>query len=1019
MCKGSNTTTTQTAPNPQAMGAYTNVLNQAQGVAQTPFTPYGGQFTAPVNAQQYAGISNINQNAGFASPYINQAAGYATQAAQPIGFQPLTTPQINQYMSPYTQDVVQATQAQFNNQNAQQQAQLTGNAAAQGALGGDRAGIAAANLAGQQQLAEAPVIAGLENTGYQTGLQTAQQQQQMGLQTQLAEQANLGQAAYSLGNLGVAGENAALTGANAQVGAGSLEQQTQQANLSALYNQFEQQQAFPFQETQWLAGVDTGVGSQMGGTSSTTGPPPSLISQLAGLGTAGIGAGQSMTGLSNILPFLGAADGGGVAGFADGGSPGGAMPGIPYGGVAGYIPGLNLTPGHGPPSPPSASNSSQQMMQQAAQLAAMFKNQGNTNSTNISGVNGSSLSNPNLSANNEYAQFPAWTGTGADSVSGDANGGAIAGFAPGGFVGRLPMNNRIMVPPRVMSGPMGGNRAPMRPGGLRAGFAPGGHVLYRDDGGATDDGPANPLPGFNPVRDSGLVAYPDDTNVQPVIGEGGQVMGFAPAGPISYDMADIPQPRSRPNPGQDLGPSAGESSGFSADMPVPASTPNDWGSLNNVAAGLTPSGAQRGSAGQVAGLGPSPAASGPPQAAPEAGGVAGFVNRLINPMGLKVNPNFGDVHFNPSPAGLGLMAAGFGMMASRSPFPGVAIGEGALTGMQTYAAATKQEESAKDAARKLDIEADKAKQEQQRETAAEANRNLMAQQGQERIDIARQAQDPARKLEYEKQLLALKNDPAMLKAAADAKRTGAEPPEAIDFRAEMALAGNPRATQGLRAGTQAAADFAEAFARKAAEQGLPPKAINDRQALYAGQISGQRVLANREANLLTIGNEARDAIPLAIQNSQATDRHGSATWNALQQKWETEFGDEKWADHITSTNALVHLYARARSGGQETVSGVEEGHQLLNPAMPPAAYNARVKTMAREINRFLQAPGETREQMLSGKVTPIDVESIGKPAPSAAVSPGGGGAPAPPPPGKYIFNPKTNRLEPVTAVTGP
>src|SRR5882672_9293311 len=377
----STTTNTSTSPNPQAMAAYSNLLNQAGQVAATPFSTYGGEFTAPLNAQQQQAGSNINQYAGFAQPYIQQAAGYANQAAQP-----LTASNINQYLSPYTQDVVNATQAQFNNQNQQQLNMVRGNAAAQGALGGDREGIAEGITAGQQSLAQAPVIAGLYNQGYNTALSTAQQQQQ-----------NLGQAAYSLGNLGVAGQNAGLTGANAQLGYGTLGQSTSQAQDTALYNQFLAQQAYPFQTTQWQAGIDTGVGSQMGGTSSTQGPAPNPWSSIAGLGLVGAslfsderlkegihkigktnddqpiyryrykGSPQWHIGLLSqevekkhpeavhkvsgfgAVDYKAATDdsverrmGGRIAGFASGGSP---LSGAPYSslGGSGYVPTINIT----------------------------------------------------------------------------------------------------------------------------------------------------------------------------------------------------------------------------------------------------------------------------------------------------------------------------------------------------------------------------------------------------------------------------------------------------------------------------------------------------------------------------------------------------------------------------------------------------------------------------------------------------------------------------------------------------
>ena len=70
MSKGSNSSTTSTAPNPAAMSAYQDLLSKASSVASMPYQSYGGEFTAPVNEQQRAGISGINQNAGFANPFV-------------------------------------------------------------------------------------------------------------------------------------------------------------------------------------------------------------------------------------------------------------------------------------------------------------------------------------------------------------------------------------------------------------------------------------------------------------------------------------------------------------------------------------------------------------------------------------------------------------------------------------------------------------------------------------------------------------------------------------------------------------------------------------------------------------------------------------------------------------------------------------------------------------------------------------------------------------------------------------
>ena len=274
--KNPTTTTTQSsAPDPNAYNAYLSVLGQAQGLGSSTYQPYTGQLTAPVNQEQTTGIQGVNSYANAAQPAY-QAALTQAQASSA----PLTAAQIQQYQSPYTQQVVNATQNQFNQQNAQAQQGILGNAIAQGALGGNRSVIGQAELAGQQQTAQAPVIAGLENTGYNQAVSTAENQQQLGLQ-----------GAGLTGQLGAGAQTAGLQGAGQQIAAGTLQQTTQQAQDQALYQQYLNQQAYPYQQLSWLAGIDTGVGSNMGGTGNgtTVGPSPNVLGQVIGAGTAAAG----------------------------------------------------------------------------------------------------------------------------------------------------------------------------------------------------------------------------------------------------------------------------------------------------------------------------------------------------------------------------------------------------------------------------------------------------------------------------------------------------------------------------------------------------------------------------------------------------------------------------------------------------------------------------------------------------------------------------------------------------------
>ena len=392
----STSSTTSSLP-PQVLQAYQGLTTQAQNVASQPLQQYAGPTIAGFTPAQMTAFNTVNNAQGVANPYINAASEYAANSTAPIinqvqGFSPSA---VSEYESPYTSNVVNATEAQFGNTNAQQQAQLTSQAAAQGALGGDRLGVAQGILAGQQQLSEAPTIAGLENQGYTQALGelNTQQQEQLG-----AAEANAwlnSQAGFAEGNLGNEAQNTALTGANAQLQTGALQQQLAQEQLNVPQEQFQQEQAYPFQTTGWLGNIVEGLGSGQGGTSQTTStqPGPSTGSQVAGgvLTAAALAAMFAARG-GRIRPHYDL--GGGVSGFSAG-----ALPEIPNVSVS-IIPqtaGVGA-PGSGIPhsSTPQtqSANPAGSTLQDVEALAAL-KRLGNTNGGN---TNGTFSSNPALSA---------------------------------------------------------------------------------------------------------------------------------------------------------------------------------------------------------------------------------------------------------------------------------------------------------------------------------------------------------------------------------------------------------------------------------------------------------------------------------------------------------------------------------------------------------------------------------------------------------------------------------------------
>lgn len=272
---GKTSTTTQQVTIPkEVMDRYNAINARAETVAAKPFQIYSmdpSKFVAQLNQQQQVGIENVNQAAGSYAPYFEKAYGSATAGMQSAQPQDLN---LDQFYNPYQQQVIDATMRQMTQANEQAQSGALGTAISSGAFGGDRAGIAAANLANQQGLAMGSTLAGLNAQNYNQALAAAQQQQGVELGATQADLARLMQGGQFYAGLGQAAQQAGLQGAEAQINAGTLGQQTEQAGLTALYNQFMQQQAYPFQVAQFLANIGMGTGALSGSTTTSTQPAP-------------------------------------------------------------------------------------------------------------------------------------------------------------------------------------------------------------------------------------------------------------------------------------------------------------------------------------------------------------------------------------------------------------------------------------------------------------------------------------------------------------------------------------------------------------------------------------------------------------------------------------------------------------------------------------------------------------------------------------------------------------------------
>lgn len=270
---GKGSSSSKSAPPKEIMEAYKKSIGYAGQAISKPYEQYQGQLVAGLNPTQLQGIANVNAAQGAALPYIQQGAGIVGQAAQGV-----TPGMINQFMSPYLNTVVGATQRNLLESNAQQQNALKSQAIQSGAFGGDRARVGQAELARQQGLAGGQVIGGLMNQGFNTALTGAQQNIQ-----------SMIQGGQALGGLGMSAQQSILQGAQAQLAAGAQQQATDQAFLQSAYDQFLQRQAFPFQQAQFYANIAQGIGAGAGGTTTQQAAAPNPLSQIFG-GLTAIGS---------------------------------------------------------------------------------------------------------------------------------------------------------------------------------------------------------------------------------------------------------------------------------------------------------------------------------------------------------------------------------------------------------------------------------------------------------------------------------------------------------------------------------------------------------------------------------------------------------------------------------------------------------------------------------------------------------------------------------------------------------
>jgi hypothetical protein len=182
------------------------------------------------------------------------------------------------FMSPYVQNVIDVNKAEATRDA--QKGLLSNNLAAgkQGTYGGARQLLAQTEMDRNLQTK----LGSIQSTGMQNAYDAAQK-------AQLAQAQGYGALGSTMGALGTAQQAGQMDITKAQGAYGDLQRNVQQNQLDAQYNDLMAKLNQPLTNVETMSNLARGVPlAQTGMASTTTTPPPSFASQLAGMGLTGL-----------------------------------------------------------------------------------------------------------------------------------------------------------------------------------------------------------------------------------------------------------------------------------------------------------------------------------------------------------------------------------------------------------------------------------------------------------------------------------------------------------------------------------------------------------------------------------------------------------------------------------------------------------------------------------------------------------------------------------------------------------
>jgi len=442
----------------------------------------------------------------------------------------------------------------------------------------------------------------------------------------------------------------------------------------------------------------------------------------------------------------------------------------------------------------------------------------------------------------------------------------------------------------------------------------------------------------------------------------------------------------------------------------------------------------------VAGRPPRGAGTAPVMAFGPEGGPDAYGNLpdAIRKPGGDERGGFGLLPISPN-ASSGLMTAGLGMLASRSPFLGNAIGEGGLAGMSAYGTAEEKDRAVATEAAKL---ARESREKQQRfgldvRKQDEAERHNTATESVATRNLDRTKFMPAGSAitadgSYHPLVLDQASgkviDAVTGKAPTatdkvqpkDQKGGPISEDDAHAIAEYYVKTGDNSRLNGLGI-TSAARQVVQKHVRQVMEENkVTPEEMGTRVAEFAGRKAGQRTLGTMEAKMGAAAFEAEGAIKQARGVIERLPRTSFLPFNQLLQGYSNKTLNPDQTELYGRTQAIVNTYAAvmARGANVTTDSSRHHAEALLNTAGNPDTYNRMLDTMLQEIAMAKDSPAKMRE-FYSKTYGPKAVQPDG-----GGAAPAGGAPAAPkftPPPGAiprqyqgktYYYDPATKQPYP-------